>query len=196
MYEGFKIETLYSRASLSSWSFRWFSATLIGLKQKDIPIEGQIIRVADEYDAIVSKRQYKSHIDIYDALEFLIKDSKPTLPNTKVGKINTKILKALLKVVIDDIEYEKYCVQKYLDYLNENILRLQQIDKYVIKMNKSKKEKDKVYYENGINILLKKGENISNYHDVLKEYNKAYSVRHNILNKLDVEIKKIKKIKV
>ena len=63
-------------------------------------------------------------------------------------------------------------------------------------MNKSKKEKDKVYYENGVNILLKKGENISNYHDVLKEYNKAYSVRHNILNKLDVEIKKIKKIKV
>ena len=32
-----------------------------GLSKKDIPYEGQIIRVADEYDAIVSKRQYKSH---------------------------------------------------------------------------------------------------------------------------------------
>ena len=31
-----------------------------GLTRKDIPIEGQIIRVADEFDAIVSKRQYKS----------------------------------------------------------------------------------------------------------------------------------------
>ena len=29
------------------------------LVKKDIPYEGQIIRVADEYDAIVSKRQYK-----------------------------------------------------------------------------------------------------------------------------------------
>ena len=32
------------------------------ITRKDIPIEGQIIRVADEFDAIVSKRQYKSHI--------------------------------------------------------------------------------------------------------------------------------------
>ena len=35
-----------------------------GLTKKDIPYEGQIIRVADEYDAIVSKRQYKSHIGV------------------------------------------------------------------------------------------------------------------------------------
>ena len=39
-----------------------------GLTKKDIPYEGQIIRVADEYDAIVSKRQYKSHIGISDTL--------------------------------------------------------------------------------------------------------------------------------
>ena len=39
-----------------------------GLTKKDIPYEAQIIRVADEYDAIVSKRQYKSHIGISDTL--------------------------------------------------------------------------------------------------------------------------------
>ena len=30
-----------------------------GVTKKDLPLEGQIIRVADEFDAIVSKRQYK-----------------------------------------------------------------------------------------------------------------------------------------
>ena len=49
-----------------------------GLTKKDIPVEGQIIRVADEYDAIVSKRQYKSHVDISDTLNILIEDATPS----------------------------------------------------------------------------------------------------------------------
>ena len=49
-----------------------------GYKKKDIPIVGQIIRVADEYDAIVSKRQYKTHISISETLKLLIKDANPT----------------------------------------------------------------------------------------------------------------------
>ena len=48
-----------------------------GLKAKDIPLEGQIIRVADEFDAIVSKRQYKTHLGITDTLKILIKDAQP-----------------------------------------------------------------------------------------------------------------------
>lgn len=166
-----------------------------GLTQKDIPIEGQIIRVADEYDAIVSKRQYKSHVDISSTLSMLIEDAKPSL-NHKVGKINSKILKALIKVVIDDTEYEKYCAEEYLKYLKENIARLKQIDEYVIKMNDAKKEKDKIYYENGVKLLLADGENVSNYTDILKEYEEAKEIRSDILKKLDSEIKKIKKMKV
>lgn len=166
-----------------------------GLTKKDIPIEGQIIRVADEYDAIVSKRQYKSHVDISDTISMLINDATPS-DGKKDGKINPKILKALIKVVIDDIEYEKYCVKEYTEYLEENIKRLREIDKYAIKMNEAKKEKDKVYYENGVNILLEQGETISNYHNVLDEYEQALLVRQDILNKLDAEIKKIKKMKV
>lgn len=166
-----------------------------GLTKKDIPIEGQIIRVADEYDAIVSKRQYKSHIDISETISMLIDDATPE-SGKKYGKISPKILKALIKVVIDDIEYEKYCVKEYIEYLEENIKRLREIDKYATKMEEAKKEKDKIYYENGVNILLEKGETISNYHDVLEEYEHAHSVRCDILNKLDAEIKKIKKMKV
>lgn len=164
-----------------------------GLSKKDIPMEGQIIRVADEYDAIVSKRQYKTHIDISETLEILKENATPKKGN-KYGKINPKILKALIKVVIDDIEYEKYCVSEYIEYLDENIERLTEIDKYFIKMNKAKKEKDKIYYENGINILLDKGETIKNYANVLEEYKNAKQVRGEILKKLDSEIKKIKKM--
>ena len=48
-----------------------------GLTKKDIPYEAQIIRVADEYDALVTKRQYKTHVNISETLKDLIKDSEP-----------------------------------------------------------------------------------------------------------------------
>ena len=107
-----------------------------GLTKKDIPYEGQIIRVADEYDAIVSKRQYKSHIGISDTLKILIE-------NANNGKNNPLIVRKLLKVVIDDIEYEIYCTQSYLEELKSELKRLEQISKYKEKMDNSKKEKDK-----------------------------------------------------
>ncbi len=179
-----------------------------GLTKKDIPIEGQIIRVADEYDAIVSKRQYKSHIDISDTLEILINDSKPSntenkssalsslFKESKLGKINSKILKALFKVVIDDIEYEIYCISEYTDYLKDQIKRLEEIDMYHKKMLESKKDKDKQYYENGINLLLQDTETIQNYSTVLEEYKAALKLRKDKLDKLNDEIKKIKKLKI
>ena len=59
----------------------------------DLPLEGQIIRVADEFDAITSKRQYKSHIGVCDTLKILIEE---TIPNKeagqKFGKITPKIV--------------------------------------------------------------------------------------------------------
>ncbi|MDR0978581.1 MAG: HD domain-containing protein, partial [Lachnospiraceae bacterium] len=51
------------------------------LAKKKIPLVAQIIRVADEYDAIVSKRQYKSHIDISDTLKIIILNTKPIFQN-------------------------------------------------------------------------------------------------------------------
>lgn len=167
-----------------------------GLTQKDIPIEGQIIRIADEYDAIVSKRQYKSHINISEAIDLLIQDATPTLPKEKFGKINVKVLKALLKVVIDDIEYEKYCVQQYIEYLDENITRLKEMNEYADKMKQAKSEKTKTYYENGIQLLLQPGENIHNIATILAEYKQARQTRQEILDQLDFEIKKVKKMKI
>lgn len=179
-----------------------------GLTKKDIPYEGQIIRVADEYDAIVSKRQYKSHIGISDTLKIIIENTKPDQniqksdalsvisENAKLGKNNPIIVKTLFKVVIDDIEYEIYCTQSYLDELKGEIKRLTQILKYKEKMENAKKEKDKAYYYEGIKVLLKDNETIENYASILDEYQKAYKIRKSMIDNLYHEIKIIKSLKV
>ena len=128
-----------------------------GLTKDDIPYVAQIIRVADEYDAIVTKRQYTTHINISETLRELIHDARPTdymktvaldslKQNYKVGKINSKALKALFKVVIDDTLYEISCVMDYIKYLKEQVKRLEEIQKYDIKSQKAKKDKEKEYY--------------------------------------------------
>ncbi len=160
-----------------------------GLTKKEIPYEGQIIRVADEYDAIVSKRQYKSHIGISDTLKILIE-------NCQAGKNNPLIVKKLFKVVIDDIEYEITCTQEYVDELHEEIKRFEQIEKYKEKMEKAKKEKDKNYYYEGIKMLFKNNETLDNYLSIYKEYKNAYESRKAIIDNLYQEIKIIKKLKV
>lgn len=176
-----------------------------------IPLEGQIIRVADEYDAIVNKRQYKSHIGISNTLKIIIEDSKPNPINKdmeknydkefvkikkKYGKVNKRIVSVLLKIVIEDIEYEISSIIGYTNYLQEQIKRLELIHNYNIKMQSSTKEKDKNYYLFGINQLLNKNETLTNYTDVLKEYETAYSVRKEKIDNLYKEIEIIKKLKV
>ena len=178
-----------------------------GLTKKDIPYVAQIIRVADEYDAIVTKRQYTTHINISETLKELIKDAQPTdyiktvaldalTENYKVGKINPKALKALFKVVIDDTLYEISCVMEYIDFLKEQIERLEKIEKYDLKSQKAKKEKDKNYYREGMKMLFKHGEDFDNYKTVLDEYREAVFLREDVKQKLYDEIKIIKKLRI
>jgi len=178
-----------------------------GLTKKDIPYVAQIIRVADEYDAIVTKRQYTTHINISETLKELIKDAQPIdymktvaldslNQNYKVGKINAKALKALFKVVIDDTLYEISCVMEYIDYLDEQITRLEKIERYDLKSQKVKKEKDKQYYREGMKMLFSQGENFENYKQILDEYRQAVIIRQDVKEKLYNEIKIIKKLRI
>lgn len=176
-----------------------------GIKKKDIPLEAQIIRVADEYDAIVTKRQYKTHVNISETLRDLIKDTKPDpkflaldqlAENEKLGKINKKVLRTLFKVVIDDILYEISSVVGYFDYLKEQIKRLELVDQYRQKMDKANKEKTKNYYFEGMKLLLASDETIENYQTILKEYRQAIITRQKRIDDLYNEIKIIKKLKV
>ena len=175
-----------------------------GLTKKDIPYEGQIIRVADEYDAIVSKRQYKSHIGISDTLKILIENTKPNpkLSSSnnkdmiKYGKNNPIIVKTLFKVVIDDILYEISCTQGYVEELHEELKRFEQINRYKEKMENARKEKDKNYCFEGMKILMKNNETIENYMNIYEEYKNAYKTRKAMIDNLYNEIKIIKKLKV
>lgn len=184
-----------------------------GLTKKDIPYEVQIVAVADEYDAIVSKRQYKTHIGISDTLKILIENAHPN-PNpkykeegksvvmtemkelAKLGKINSAIVKVLFKVVLDDIGYEITCRQSYVDDLKAEIERLNEVEKYDIKREKATNEKKKNYFLEGMKLYLKGAETVDNYKQILTEYKEAYSTRKAQIDNLYNEMKIIKKLRV
>ncbi len=170
-----------------------------------IPMEAQIVRVADEYDAIVTKRQYTTHVNISETLKDLIKDAQPDpkfvaldylSQNSKVGKINKRVLKVLFKVVIDDILYEISCLYEYLDYLKENIKRLDLVNKYAQKMEEAKTDKKKAYYKEGMKMLFQIDENFDNYKQVYNDYKTALDIRSDRVKKLYDEIKIIKKLEI
>lgn len=179
-----------------------------GLTKKDIPYEGQIIRVADEYDAIVSKRQYKSHIGISDTLKIIIDNTLPheqinasdavkeLVESAKLGRDNPLIVRCLLKVIIDDINYEIYCTQSYVDYLQDNIKRLEKVEKYYDNMQNAKNENKRQYFYEYMKIYMEPEENIDNFEKIKKEYEDAYMARKAKIDNLYNEIKIIKKLKV
>lgn len=160
-----------------------------GLTGKDIPLEGQIIRVADEFDAIASKRQYKSHVGISETLKMLVNDANS-------GKINKKALKCLFKVIIDDTNYEISGIFDYTKHLSSQIKRLEEIDKFNEKMQNAKSENKKEYFRAGMKYLFEDGENFENYKNVLEEYKTALAKRKEKINELFNEIKEIKKLRV
>lgn len=160
-----------------------------GLKGKDIPLEGKIIRVADTYDAIVSKRQYKSHVDITDTIKILIDDEKH-------GKISKPILKALIRVVIDDTAYEISCTYDYIKYLKDEIKRLELVEKYYNKYHRAKFKQNKDYYSEGVRMLLKTGETMDNCVTVLAEYRDALALRKDLLNRLFKELRQLKRLRI
>ncbi len=160
-----------------------------GLTKKDIPLEGQIIRVADEFDAIASKRQYKSHIGVSDTLKMLVAD-------VQAGKINKKTLNCLFKVIIDDTNYEISGIFDYTKYLSSQIKRLEKIDELITKSEKIKSESKKEYIRTSAKYLFENGETFENYKNVLEEYKSAYAKRKEKINELFNEIKKIKKLRV
>ena len=160
-----------------------------GLNKKDIPLEGQIIRVADEFDAIVSKRQYKTHIGISETLKLLVNDEK-------AGKINKKALNCLFKVVIDDTNNEISMIFDYTKYLSSQIKRLEKINELNEKIQKANSENKKEYIRANMKYLFENGENIENYKSVMEEYKIAYTKRKEKINELFKEIKEIKKLKI
>ena len=178
-----------------------------GVVGKDIPYEAQIIRVADEFEAISAKRQYKTHIGIIDTLNILIENSQPItqkegmkmiIKDTKVGKNNKQVVRALFKVIAEDTEYEIIARQDYLKFLHEEIKRLTSAQSYYKKYLKTSNEKKKEFYKQGVEMYLRKstGETLDNFENVLEEYKQSLIDRKAHIDKLFKEVKEIKHLRV
>lgn len=179
-----------------------------GAVGKEIPYEAQIIRVADEFEAITAKRQYKTHVGIVETLNILIDHATPKLKDEKtkkfklfapshfVGKIDKKILRALFNVVIDDTEYEIYERTEYLKYLKSEIKRLDNAIKYYKQYEKASTEDQKEYYIQNAKYYLRSNETFEKLPQIFEEIKNAYKVKEAHINKLYGEIKQIKALKI
>lgn len=173
-----------------------------GIDRDDIPFEAQIIRVADEYDALVNKRQYKSHIGISDALKIIIEHTKPTpnvSPNAKypkAGKLNKRIVRKLLKVVIDDIEYEISLTIGYVEHLKKELKRYKKIQHFLKKRASTTNENKIAYFNEYIRMYLLPTETLDNFNELYQETLEAYNIRNSELLDLSKEIKIIKKLSI
>ena len=83
-----------------------------------------------------------------------------------------------------------------MNYLKGEIKRLETAHKYYLKMKEAKKEEDKAYFLNGLNLILTQGETVDNFYDVLREYNIALERKQEVTRKLYEEIKIVKKLKI
>jgi len=178
--------TLYHHESLDGTGYP------NGLKGEKIPYEAQIIRVADEFDAITAKRQYKTHVGIVDTLNFLIQEAQPQKGvSLTVGKINKEVLRALFKVILDDTEYEIGIRIEYVDFLKEEIKRMQEANHYFKKMEKASPRK-KDYFKQGAEAYLRDYEKLEECPNILAEFKQAYAEREEHIKKLFAEAKQIK----
>ena len=178
-----------------------------GVIASQIPYEAQIIRVADEFEAITAKRQYKTHIGVVDALNILIDNAKPTVPtNAKegfrlfampgVGKIDKKILRSLFKVIIDDTEYEIVARTNYVDYLKSEIQRVSDAQKYYYKMQGALTDSKREYYKAEVKCYLRPHEEPEKIPQMLQEFENTYKARKEHIAKLNYEVKQIKKLSI
>lgn len=181
-----------------------------GLVANEIPYEAQIIRVADEFEAITAKRQYKSHIGIIDTLKILIENANPEKPSgvkdaliktlkpeMHFGKIDKKILKALFKVVIDDTEYEIAARSDYLDFLQTEIKRLKNALSYYHKMMACKQGSEKhEYYKAGVQMYLYEQEDPYKVEIMLSEFKATLKNRQDTVQRLYQEVKAIKRLSI
>lgn len=177
------------------------------LKQKDIPYEAQIIRVADEFEAITAKRQYKTHIGVVDALNILIDHAQPSISKDEKsnlqgifkqhpGKIDKNIVKQLFKVVVDDTEYEIAARCNYINFVKNEIKRITEAEKYYLKMVSALTEKKREYYKEETKYYLKQHELPEKVPDMLREFKETYRARQEHIKKLHFEVKQIKKLTV
>ena len=120
------------------------------------------------------------------------------IKDTRVGKNNKKIVKALFKVIAEDTEYEICAREDYLKFVEEEINRLTNAQIYYKRHTLAASEKKKEYYRQGVEMYLRhnNGETADNFEQVLEEYKQALTGRKEHIKELYKELKEIKKLRV
>ena len=76
------------------------------------------------------------------------------------------------------------------------IKRLKEIKKYYDKMNSSNSEKQKNYYLEGMKMLFDKGETVENFEEIFEQFKQALINKNEQIDKLNAELKEIRKLKI
>jgi predicted RNase H-like nuclease (RuvC/YqgF family) len=112
------------------------------------------------------------------------------------GKIDRKIVKALFKVSIDDIEYEISARTDYIEYLKTEIKRVKEALKYYNKMEAASLPKKKEYYRAGAQACLRRNENVEVIPEMYEQLNKSLKERKAHIEKLYEEVRQIRRLVV
>ena len=108
-----------------------------GLKGNSIPFEASLIKVADVYDALTKRRQYKEGYKQTDALKIMIEDVKK---NKMSGRILIYLLNILEKEMFENIAVHEKNIAQYEENL-EILHELEKIYKYIYDRGYSEKAK-------------------------------------------------------
>ena len=100
------------------------------------------------------------------------------------------------EVIIDDTEYEIVARTDYLDYLKQEIKRVQDAQRYYDKMRAAITESKREYYKMEIKCYLKAHEDPEKIPQMLAEFEETYKVRKAHIARLYDEVKQIKRLTI
>lgn len=92
-----------------------------GLKENQIPEEAKLIKVADVYDALTKRRQYKEGFKKSKAIDILLED-------VEKGKTSAKYLYYLLLHVIDELEATIYEYKEDINKIKNELEVLKELE--------------------------------------------------------------------
>ena len=123
-------------------------------------------------------------------------DSFSSKIKEELSKLNNlsdkKIVKALFKVTLDDVEYEIASRIDYVEYLKEEIKRMQQAFKYYKKMEAAFSKSKKEYYKLYAAGYLRPHEQVELIPQTLNELKKSLKEREEHIEKLHSEVRQIR----
>ena len=92
-----------------------------GLRDKEITEEAKLIKVADVWDALTQRRQYKEGFPMSKAAEIMLGD-------VKKGKMGSKYLYYLLIVIVEELAEKNKGNKKELKKAKEDLITLKDLD--------------------------------------------------------------------